>query len=81
MKGKDTVIIIAVAAVGAIFSFVVAQFIFGGEKAYKLQAPTVDAITSEFQQPNTKYFNSSSINPTKDIMIGDSTNNAPFKSN
>lgn len=81
MKQKDIVIIVAVAIVSGILSYVLATFLFGGKKAYQLKAPTVQPITAEFTQPDPVYFNKDSIDPTKDIIIGDSTNNQPFKSN
>ena len=81
MKQKDLIIIVAVAVVAGIFSYVIANFIFGGEKSYKLTAPTVQPITAEFKQPDQAYFNTNSLNPTKNITIGDSTNNQPFKTN
>jgi hypothetical protein len=81
MKQKDIIVIIVVVFVSGVLSFVIAKTLFGGEKKYKLTAPTVDAISSEFKQPDTAYFNKDSLNPTKNITIGDSTNNTPFKSN
>ncbi len=81
MKQKDIVIIVAVAVVSGIFSYVIANALFGGQKSYKLTAPTIAPISAEFKQPDTAYFNSNSLNPTKNITIGDSTNNQPFKSN
>lgn len=78
MKQKDIIVIVAIAIVSAIFSYVMANFIFGGEKAYKLTAPTVDPISAEFKLPDERYFNKDSLNPTKDITIGDSSNSAPF---
>ncbi|HOR23547.1 hypothetical protein KBB76_01220 [Candidatus Saccharibacteria bacterium] len=78
MKQRDIVIIVAVAIVSGIFSFAIAKFMFGGEKIYKLTAPTVEPISSEFKLPNEQYFNKQSLNPTKNITIGDSSNTAPF---
>ncbi|MFO0881876.1 MAG: hypothetical protein U0491_00295 [Candidatus Saccharimonadales bacterium] len=81
MKQKDIVLILVVAFVSGVLSFVLANLLFGGEKSYNLKAPTIDAISADFKQPNTTYFNSNALNPTKNIVIGDSTNNQPFKSN
>jgi hypothetical protein len=79
MKQKDVVIIIGTAAVAGTISLVIANFLFGGAKSYKLTAPTVDAISSDFKLPDDTYFNKGSLNPTKNITIGDSTNTTPFK--
>lgn len=78
MKQKDILIIIIVSVIAGVFSFIVANALFGGEKAYKLTAPTVDAISAQFTTPDEAYFNKDSINPTKDITIGDSANTQPF---
>ena len=78
MKQKDIVIVVAVAIISGIFSFAIAKFMFGGEKIYKLTAPTVEPISSEFKLPDEQYFNKYSLNPTKDITIGDSSNATPF---
>ena len=78
MKQKDILVIVVVSIVAGVFSFIIANAIFGGEKAYKLTSPTIDPISSEFKQPTSAYFNASSINPTKDITIGDGSNTKPF---
>lgn len=73
MKSKDIVIIIGVAIVSAIFSYVISNAIFGGpsDTSKLLTAPDVQPITAEFPQPDPRYFNKESLNPTKDIVIGD----------
>lgn len=78
MKQKDIVIIIVVAGVAAILSFALANFLFGGKKAANLKAPTVDVITADFPLPPPQFFNKNSLDPTKNITIGDSSNTAPF---
>jgi hypothetical protein len=78
MKQKDILLVVVIAVVAGIFSLVVANFFFGGEKAYTLKAPTVEPISAEFVLPNEEVFNAQALNPTKNITIGDSTNNQPF---
>jgi hypothetical protein len=79
MKQKDILLVAVIAIVAGVFSFVVANFLFGGEKAYTLKAPKVDAITDTFTLPSKTVFNDKALNPTKNITIGDSSNDAPFK--
>lgn len=79
MKQRDIAVIVAIALVSGIFSYVLANVVLGGSKAYKLTAPSVDAISADFNQPNTKYFNRQSIDPTVNIIIGDSSNINPLK--
>ena len=65
MKKNDIAIIVAVAIVAGVFSFIVAKMIFGGDQKYSLTAPTVDVISAEFNT-DTVYLNDKSIDLTKD---------------
>jgi hypothetical protein len=78
MKQKDIVTIVAVAIVSAIFSYIVAGLIFGGEESENLTAPIVQPISSDFPELDDRYYNAESLNPTKTINIGDTNNNDPF---
>ncbi len=80
MKQKDLILIIAVAVVAGVFSVVLAKFLFAtpGDRQQKVEV--VDAISTDFPAPDTKYFNTSSINPTRLIQIAQNSNQAPFKS-
>lgn len=78
MKQKDIAIIIGVAIVSAIFSYVISSALFGGAEKANLTAPKVEPISADFPQPDPRYFNTNSLNPTKTITIGDSTNTQPF---
>ncbi len=80
MKQKDILLIAVIAIVAGVFSFIVANFFFGGDKAYKLTAPTIEPIAQDFNLPDATVYNNNALNPTKNITIGDSTNNTPFKS-
>ena len=83
MKQKDIAIVIVIAFISAVLSYFAENLLFGGEKKYTLKAPVVEPIASEFNAPasDDPYLNKNSINPTKSITIGDSTNTAPFKQN
>ena len=81
MKKNDIAIIVIVAIVAGVFSFVIANFIFSKDKTYKLDAPTVQAITADFQLPDKKYFNKESLDLTKDITVQINSNNQPFNQN
>lgn len=79
MKRKDVLTIVVIAIVAGLFSYLIANFFFGGEKSYKLTAPTVEPISQQFATPDPEVFNSTAINPTKVIIIGDTANTTPFK--
>jgi hypothetical protein len=78
MKQKDLILIIVVCFVSAALSLVLSNVLIGNPNNKQQKAEVVDAITDEFQQPDKKYFNQTSVNPTKQIRIGDSLNPAPF---
>lgn len=77
MKKNDIAIIVAVAIVAGVFSFIVAKMIFGGDQKYSLTAPTVDVISAEFNT-DTVYLNDKSIDLTKDITVQSNDNSQPF---
>lgn len=78
MKKNDIGVIIAVAIVAGIISLVATNFIFTPKSTKGLKAQKIDAIESSFQQPDKRYFNDQSINPTQLIQIGDNPNAQPF---
>ena len=77
MKQKDIVLIVIVVIVSGAVSLVLSNLLFGPSK-HTLTAETVEPITSQFAQPDTRYFNSNSIDPTQNITIGGSQNPQPF---
>lgn len=80
MKKSDLYVILAISFIVAIISFSVSSLLLGNTSNGGLTAPVVKPITTEFPQlgPDGKYFNEESINPTKDINIGETDNNEPF---
>lgn len=77
MKRNDLLLIVAVAVVAGIFSLVGSNVLFAPNKK-ELTAQKVDAINSDFQKPDPRYFNPEGINPTQLIQIGDNVNTQPF---
>lgn len=80
MKRKDIPVIIVIIFVSAIISFFVSKAIFAPPKNRQQQVDVVQPITSNFPKPDNHYFNSSSIDPTQLITIGQSANPNPFSS-
>ena len=78
MKKNDIGVIIAVAIFAGIFSLVASNLVFTPRSTKGLKAQKIDVINSAFQQPDKRYFNSESINPTQLIQIGDTPNGQPF---
>lgn len=78
MKQKDILVIVIVVFISGIFSLFFTKLIFPESKTRNEKVEVVQPITSEFNKPDQKYFNSNSIDPTQIIKIGDSNNNQPF---
>lgn len=80
MKQKDIFLVVVVVIVSGGLSLLVSNFLFKIPKAQETKVEVVQPITAEFSQPDKRYFNTESIDPTKNISIGDNQNPAPFNS-
>jgi hypothetical protein len=78
MKQKDLALIIVIAVIGAVASLFVTKILFVTPKNREQQVEVVQPISADFPPPSNAYFNSSSIDPTKVITIGQNTNSNPF---
>ena len=78
MKQKDIILIIVVVFVSGVISIVVSKIFITSPKNRQQQVEVVNPITSDFPQPDPKYFNNNSVDPTKNITIGGTTNSQPF---
>jgi len=78
MKQKDVALIIVIAAVSAIVSLVVSRLLFTSPANRQQKVEVVPAITADFSMPDSRYFNSNSIDPTQLIQIGNNNNTNPF---
>lgn len=78
MKQKDIAVIVVIAVIAGVFSLAITSMLFVGKKGKELKAETVSQITSQFDRPSDKVFNSNSLNPTQLIQIGDNNNPKPL---
>ena len=81
MKQKDIALIVVVVVISAVVSLVVSRILFASPQKRQQQVDVVQALSSDFPNPDTRYFNSNSIDPTQLIQIGNSTNPNPFTGN
>ena len=81
MKQKDISTIIFIIVFSAVISLILSNVLFSSSSSRKQQVEIVDKITSDFAEPDAKYFNKDSINPTQTIQIGDNANTKPFNGN
>lgn len=80
MKQKDIILIVIVVIISGTFSFLLSKFLFSTPKDRETQVEVVQAISPDFPQPDPRYFNANSVDPTQNITIGDNQNNQPFSS-
>jgi hypothetical protein len=80
MKQKDVALIIVIVFLSAVVSFVLSKIIFVTPKNREAQVELVQPITSNFPQPDSRYFNANSFDPTQLINVGQNSNVNPFTS-
>jgi len=78
MKQKDIAVIVVVAFLSAILSFFLSNQIFVTPENRQQPVEVVDSISTDFHLPDSRYFNSNSINPTVTPQLGSDTNQNPF---
>lgn len=77
MKQKDIALILVISFISLALGLVASNFLFG-KNSKNLKADVVTAITPDFNEPDKKYFNNTSVDPTQIIRIGENTNQKPF---
>lgn len=78
MKQQDIAIIIVIVFITGVVSLFVSNIFIGpGER--NEEAAIVEPISTEFDEPNERYFNDQSINPTQIIRIQEGQNPDPFQ--
>lgn len=78
MKQKDIALILVVVFISGIASYFLSNLLISSPKNRKQKVEVVGKISSDFPPPESKYFNSSSIDPTQLIRISNSANTQPF---
>lgn len=78
MKQKDIALILFIAGMSGVVSYAVSHFIFATPANRQQQVAVVDPVSTSFETPDTKFFNSQSIDPAKLIEVGSSNNSNPF---
>ncbi len=78
MKQKDITLIIVIAFISGVFSIIASKTIITPSKNRQTKVEVVKAISADFNDPDPKYFNSNSIDPTRLITIGNNSNPLPF---
>lgn len=78
MKQKDIALIIVIGFFSLVVSLILSNVLFNTAKDKKLESAVVAPITTEFDDPDKKYFNENATNPTQTITINENNNDKPF---
>lgn len=79
MKAKDLQVIILVAVVSLITSVLLSGIFFSTDEDRSQKVETAEPITTDFSAPDSRYFNSSSFNPAKEVPARQDPNSNPFQ--
>ena len=78
MKQKDIALLILIAAISGVVSFVLSQYLFLTPQNTQQSVAIVDKITTDFATPSPTVFNATAIDPSKTIQVGSGSNTNPF---
>lgn len=78
MKKNDLALLILIASIALVISFLLVKTIFGEAQADQTKVEKVEPISATLAKPPASVFNNDAINPTVVIQIGDPANQQPF---
>lgn len=79
MKKNDFTLIAVVVIVSAVFSLIVARVFISSPNNRQEKVEVVGPITTDFPEPDKRFFNDRSVNPTLIIEITPNDNQNPFR--
>lgn len=79
MKRKDIGIIVIVGFVSAIVSFILSGILISTPEDRRQRVEVVEPLVTDFEAPDSTYFNQTSVNPAQKIEIGQDPNSKPFE--
>lgn len=78
MKRNDIALIILIASITLVISFLLVKTIFGEPQSAAVKVEKIAPISGNITQPPVSIFNKEAINPTVVIQIGNAANQQPF---
>jgi len=78
MKKNDIALLILIASITLVISFLIVKSLFGEPQAQQTKVEKVEAISATLETPSVRIFNTNAINPTVVIQIGNPANQQPF---
>ena len=79
MKRKDIVTIIIVAIVSSFLSIILSGMLLSTPEDRQQSVEVVEVISTNFERPDSTYFNDKSVNPAQAIQVGQDPNSKPFE--
>ncbi len=79
MKRKDIGLILLVGAISAVISLILSGLVISSPQNRRQSVEVVEPISVEFQNPDSTYFNSSSVNAAQRVQTGQEPNSKPFE--
>lgn len=79
MKQKDIALIVIVVFFSGVISILLSNTFISSGKNRQIEVEKVEAISPAFNEPDSRYFNKESINPTRIISIDKNNNTEPFR--
>ncbi len=79
MKRKDLGIIAIVAIVSAFLSILLSGVLLATPEDRQQSVEVVERISTDFERPDSTYFNNKSVNPAQLIQVGQDPNSNPFQ--
>lgn len=78
MKKNDIALLILIASISLVVSFLLVKALFGEPQSAQTKVEKVEEISATLEEPSSRVFNNDAINPTVVIQIGDPSNQQPF---
>ncbi|HEV2402742.1 MAG TPA: hypothetical protein VGS08_00935 [Candidatus Saccharimonadales bacterium] len=78
MKQKDISLIVVVVFISAVISLFLSRYLFASSGGRQQQVDVVQTISPTFPSPDSTYFNSTALDPTQFIQVGNAKNSNPF---
>jgi len=78
MKKNDIAILVLIASITLVISYLLVKAIFGSPQDQTTTVETVEPISASLVEPSPLIFNKDAINPTVVIQIGNPSNQQPF---
>ena len=76
MKNTDIAALILIASVSVVSAYFIAGAIIGNPNNESVKVKTIEAISSNVDEPDPSVFNKDAINPTVEVIIGDQSASA-----